>query len=162
MSHARFGRTVVSLRPLWGRTLQLSFLRQPALPQVPWPANRDLAGATTLPALALPLLPADLHTACGVTPTGSSPAEGALRIVVEVRGRQPAKTLPRSAMVGSPAQCVRRPPHLDSRPGVSPTRALSGQRGRVVGRRSALAGTQKPQLPGAGARSVLPLSSQDA
>src|SRR5882724_6856489 len=161
MSHARFGRTVVSMRPLLGRTLQLSFLWQPALSQVPWPANRDLAGATTLPALALPLLPADLHTACGVAPTGSSPAEGALRIVVEVRGRQPAKTLPRSAMVGSPAQCVRRAPHLDSRPGLSPTHALTGQRRRTVGRRPALAGTQKPQLPRPGARSFPHLSSQN-
>src|SRR5882724_11796 len=133
MSHARFGRTVVSMRPLWGRTLQLSFLRQPALPQVPWPANRDLAGATTLPAVALPLLPVDLHTACGVAPTGSSPAEGALWIVAPVCGQKPAKTLPRSPMVGSPAQCVRRPAHLDSRPGLSPTRALSGQRRRTVG-----------------------------
>src|SRR5882724_221944 len=154
MSHARFGRTVVSMRPLWGRTLQLSFLRQPALSQVPWPANRGLAGATTLPALALPLLPADLHTACGVAPTGSSPAEGALRIVVEVCRRQPAKTLPRSAMVGSPAQCVRRAPHLDSRLALSPSRALSGHCRRTVGRRPALAGTEKLQIPGAGARSV--------
>src|SRR6266567_4445888 len=147
MPHARFGRTALSMRPLWGRSLQLSFLREPALPEVSWAANRDLAGATTQPAPALPLLPADLHTACGVAPSGSSPAEGALRIVAPVCGGQPAKTLPRSPMVGSPAQCVRRPPHLDSRPGVSPARALSGQRGRTLGRRRALAGTQKPQVP---------------
>src|SRR5260370_28494829 len=162
MPHARVGRTVVWMRPLWGRSLQLSFLRQPALPQVPWPADRSLAGATTLPALALRLLPVDLHTACGVAPTGSSPAEGALRIVAQVCGRQPAKTLSRSSMVGSPAQCVRSSAHLDSRPGLSPARPLAGQRGRTVGRRPALAGTPKSPIPGARPRTLHHLPGPDA
>src|SRR5438132_2410908 len=127
MPHACFGWAVVSMRPLRGGSLQLSFLRQPALPQVPWPAEPSLAGATTLPALALRLLPVDFHTACGVAPTGSSPAEGALWIVAGVCGRQCAKTLPRSQMVGSSAEIVRSRAYLDPRLALSPPYALAGQ-----------------------------------
>src|SRR3954468_3950887 len=99
------GWTGLWLRAMRRAAIQLSFLRQPALSQVPWSANRAMARKTAHPALALPVLSADLYRAFGVARAGPFGTEAPLWTAAEHGSGEHSKTLCRSKMAGRTA-CV--------------------------------------------------------
>src|SRR3954447_1814677 len=78
MPHGRAGWSGLWLRTMRAPALQLSFVRQPALPKVPWPTKRTLAATTAGAAATLSVLPADLHAAGRTARPGPLRAETGL------------------------------------------------------------------------------------
>src|SRR5579859_1047443 len=162
MPHGGTGWTGVRLHGLRQTAIQLSLLRQSALPQVPWPANRAMAATAAWPFIALPLLPADLHVAFGAARPGPLPSKAALRLAAQYGSRKYPEALRRPQMAGCPSRLDGGASHLDPSHALSSSRSLFSQRGGLIDRWPALGGGQASQVPGARARSFGNFSSQDA
>src|SRR4051812_50117140 len=78
MPHGSAGWPGLWLRTMRAPALQLSFVRQPALPKVPRPADRKLAASAAGATAALSVLPADLYLAGGTARVGARAAETGL------------------------------------------------------------------------------------
>src|SRR3954462_6065183 len=88
MPHGGLRWTGLWLRAMWRAAVQLSLVRQSALSQVSWPANRAMAGTAAGPPFTLPLLPADVYAAFGVARPGPFSPEAPLRIAAQRSGGQ--------------------------------------------------------------------------
>src|ERR1700709_937794 len=104
MPHRGAGWTSLRLCGLRRAALQLSFLRQPALSQVPGPANATMAGKTAWAPAALSLLSADVHAAFGVARFGTVPAKILLRVVAQHGSGQHPEALRGPQVVGGPTR----------------------------------------------------------
>src|SRR5882762_7540588 len=117
---------------MWAGALQLSFLRQPTLPKVPWPTDRAVAGATRRAPAALFVLSVDLHRPGRAACSSPWPPEGGLRVIALLCRGQSAKALPRSPVAGGSARLAGSLTHLDPGHALSSPRPFPGQRRGLV------------------------------
>ncbi len=162
MPHPGAGWPGLWLRALRRAALQLSLLRQPALPQMPRPADRAMVAEAARPAAALSLLPGDFYPARRVARPGPLSTKDCLQPAAGRRRPQPAKTLRRPAVDGRSTQSNRRASHLDPCHALPSPRSFSGQRRRLVRGWADLAPRQKSRLPGPGPSLVQNLPRQNA
>src|SRR5437899_12906000 len=100
MPHGRVGRTGLGLRAMWPTALQLSLLRQSTLSQVPWPANRAMAGSAAPALAALSLLPVNFYIASPAASPGSFSPVAGLWTAAQGGGTGPSVGLCRLAVSG--------------------------------------------------------------